>query len=92
MAKMAKPKKVHPFHIPDRASVYWLDYLIDTKPLKMTNPQELKSYYENEARKFPSAARLSKPKLYEDANGDKPHTRHGETPDPFDHLSTFPTN
>lgn len=66
LAKLAKPKPVHPFYIPDRASVYWLDYLIDPTPRSMTNPEELRQYYENETKKFPSVVRLSKPKIHDD--------------------------
>ncbi|CAG7679620.1 unnamed protein product [Allacma fusca] len=61
LSRLAAPKVVNPNFIPDKPSVYWLDYLVDPTPHRIRNPAELESYY----RKFetPRLQRLSKPKL-----------------------------
>ncbi|ODN05526.1 Testicular haploid expressed protein [Orchesella cincta] len=62
--RLARPKMKDKRWIPDRPSVYWLDYIIDPTPHKITNPEELMSYYECLQPKFPRMQRLSTPRPY----------------------------
>ncbi|CAL8141858.1 unnamed protein product [Orchesella dallaii] len=62
--RLSKPKVKDKRWIPDRPSVYWLDYIIDPTPHKITDPEELMSYYECLQPKFPRMRRLSTPRPY----------------------------
>jgi hypothetical protein len=77
-ANLARPKTSHPLHIPDKASVYWVDYLLDERPHKITNPGELYEYYQGVYKKYPRVEKLAEPKPWpESGEESRPTTAYG---------------
>lgn len=63
--RLSAPKLNDRRWLPDRPSVYWLDYLIDPTPHQITDSVELSSYYEKFRPKFPRLSHLATPRKYE---------------------------
>jgi len=78
--RLATPKFPNPRWLPDRPSVYYLDYLIDETPHKIRDPQELASYYDKFEPKFPRTRSLSAPKPKYDEEQERPATSKNNIP------------
>jgi len=60
--RLSTPKTVHPANIPNRPSVYWLDYIESNEALRLRTPTDLSEYYNRFYANLPRLDFLSRPK------------------------------
>lgn len=61
---LAAPKERPIAFIPDKPSPYWVDYVLDTRPHRITDPYELMDYYQQFYKRMPRLEVLARPKTF----------------------------
>jgi hypothetical protein len=77
---LALPKDRSAAFIPDKPSIYWLDYILDDTPRKLTSSIELQRYYRRFLLKTPRIEVLSRPKttISDGCDSNRPITAYGK--------------
>lgn len=79
LEQLSAPRPLSPAFVPDKISVYWLDYVLDETPRKLTNPHDLHAYYRNCRQCFPRTEKLAEARPSTSQNDSRPRTAYGKS-------------
>jgi len=75
---LAQARKQNMYFLPDKPSVYWLDYIPDPTPHLITSPSELLDYYQTQwFTKFPRIEELAQPRPWPNRGDSRPSSQYG---------------